>query len=143
MGGQLIEYKTEAKYLGVIIDDKLRWHKHLNSNIKIAKQKFMMLKSVISKYAGPSNHLLEWPFRGIVVPSLAYGSIAWHTSLKNQIVITKLRLNRLAMLLLTQGVYRSTPTKSMKILLNYPLCTCCSFVSNHCTSKLLEVFILK
>ena len=73
----------------------------------------MMLKSVISKYSGPSNYLLEWAYRGIVVPSLAYGSIAWHTRLKNLNVINKLRqLNRLAMLLLTQGVYKSTPTKS-------------------------------
>ena len=72
---------------------------------------------VISKYAGPSNHLLELAYRGM----LAYVSIAWHTRLKNQNVTTKLKqLNRLAMLLLTQGVYRSTPTKSMEILLNYP-----------------------
>ena len=85
----------------------------------------MMLKSVISKYSGPSNHLLEWAYRGIVVPSLAYGYIAWHTRLKNQSVINKLRqLNRLAMLLLTQGVYKSTPTKSMEILLNYPPGAC-------------------
>ena len=65
--------------------------------------------------------MLEWAYRGIVVPSLAYGSIVWHTRLKNLNVINKLRqLNRLAMLLLTQGVYKSTPTKSMEILLNYP-----------------------
>ena len=121
MGGQQIEYKSEVKYLGVTIDDKLRWHKHLNFKIKVAKQKLMMLKSVITKYSGPSNFLLEWAYRGIVIPSLAYGSIAWHTRLKNLNVINKLRqLNRLAMLLLTQGVYKSTPTKSMEILLNYP-----------------------
>ena len=71
MGGQLIEYKTEAKYLGVTIDNKLRWHKHLNFKIKVAKQKLMMLKSVISKYAGPFNHLLEWAYRGIVVPPIS------------------------------------------------------------------------
>ena len=59
MGGQQIEYKTEAKYLGVTMDNKLRWHKHLNFKIKVVKQKLMRLKSVISKYAGPSNHLLE------------------------------------------------------------------------------------
>ena len=107
MGGQLIEYKSEVKYLGVTIGDKLRWHKHLNFKIKVAKQKLMMLKSVISKYSGPSNYLLEWAYRGIVVPSLAYGSIAWLTRLKNLNVINKLRqLNRLAMLLLTQGFIR-------------------------------------
>ena len=88
MGGQLIEYKSEVKYLGVTIDDKLRWHKHLNFKIKVAKQN--------------------------------YGAIAWHTRLKNLNVINKLRqLNRLGMLLLTHGVYKSTPTKSMEILLNY------------------------
>ena len=48
-------------------------------------------------------------------------SVAWHNRLKNQSVILKLRqLNRLAMLLLTKRVYRSTPTKSMELLLNYP-----------------------
>ena len=38
-----MEYKNEAKYLSVIIDDKLRWHKHLNYTIKVAKQKLIML----------------------------------------------------------------------------------------------------
>ena len=47
----------------------------------------MMLNCVISKYAGPANHLLEWAYRGIVVPSLAYGAIAWHTRLNKQSAI--------------------------------------------------------
>ena len=116
MGGQTIEYKDE-------VNDKLRWHKHLNFKIKVAKQKLMMLKSILSKYSGPSNHLLDWAYIGIFVPSLAYGSIAWYTRLKNQSVIMKLRqLNRLAMLLLTKSVYRSMPTKPMELLLNYPPC---------------------
>ena len=34
MGGQPIEYKNEAKYLGVIFYDKLRWHKHLISKLR-------------------------------------------------------------------------------------------------------------
>ena len=121
MNGIPLQYSKEAKYLGVTLDTRLLWNKHIDNKINMAKRKLMTIKSVINTYCGPSNKLLEWAYRGIVIPSITYAAIAWYKKVDSAGVIQKLRqLNRLAMLLLTKGVYNSTPTRAMEILLDYP-----------------------
>ena len=121
MDGIPLQFTKEAKYLGVILDERLNWKSHMEQKINVAKRKLMTLKSVINSVCGPSNKLLEWAYRGVVIPSLAYGSIAFYQRLDQIGISQKLRqLNRLAILLLTRGVHRSTPTRAMEILMDYP-----------------------
>jgi len=121
MNGRPLDFSKEARYLGVILDSKLSWNPQLEGKIKEAKRKLMMVKNTITRLKAPPGKLLEWAYRGIIIPSLAYGASAWATKLDNDKFIVKLRqVNRLAMLLLAKGIYRSTPTQAMEILLDFP-----------------------
>ena len=121
MNGVELQISKEAKYLGITLDEGLNWKSHMTQKVKMAKKKLMMMKSVISSFCGPSNKLIEWAYKGIVIPAMAYGATAWYKRLEMKINNQMLRqVNRLAMLLLTKGVHRSTPTRTMEILMNYP-----------------------
>ncbi|MEO1808482.1 MAG: reverse transcriptase family protein, partial [Bacteroidota bacterium] len=121
MNGNSLEFAEKARYLGVTLDSKLSWGPHIEGKIKDAKRKLMMVKNAVVRLGAPPGKLLEWAYRGIIIPSLAYGASAWVNKLDSEKYIVKLRqVNRLAMLLMAKGIYRSTPTQAMEILLDFP-----------------------
>ena len=77
MNGKALNFSKEARYLGITLDSGLSWNSHLEKKIKDAKRKLMMVKNAITKIGAPSGKLLEWAYRGIIIPSLAYGATAW------------------------------------------------------------------
>ena len=48
-----VEYGTQAKYLGVLLDNKLNWNAHFEKTIKKAKMYLFMLKKAVIKSWGP------------------------------------------------------------------------------------------
>ena len=68
------EHKTSCKFLGIIIDNQLRWNDHINYiNVKISRSVYI-LKSV--KHVLPSK-LLKTLYFTMVQPYLTYGIILW------------------------------------------------------------------
>ena len=64
---------------------KLSWNPHLERKIQEAKRKLMMVKNTITRLNAPRGNLMEWAYRGIIIPSLAYGASAWATKLDKSI----------------------------------------------------------
>ena len=120
LNGIPIEYVKETKYLGVTLDFRLSWKTHINLKIKNAKRQIMRVKNAIGSVFGPSPKMLSWAYKGIIIPSLGYGSIVWSRITENGGIRRKLSsLNRL-MALCMAPLRRSTPTAGLEVVLNLP-----------------------
>ena len=116
--GNLLSWSRETKYLGVTIDDRLTFKKHIYNRICAAKRKLMILRRVLDNVWGPKPSICKWAYTGIVRPAFTYGSIVWAgaaNSAKNQKLLKSLQ--RLALIQIS-NVRRSTPTAALEIIYN-------------------------
>ena len=72
-------FVTEAKILGIWIQNNLKWDKNVNEITKRANQKLFMLK--LLKKFGFSDEELVTVYKGYVRPLLEYADVAWHSSI--------------------------------------------------------------
>ena len=72
-----IEIGNTAKYLGVILDDKLNWNEHINTQIKKCKNLFFACRKAIGKNWGLSATVILWIYNAIIIPKICYASSAW------------------------------------------------------------------
>ena len=122
MDGQLLPYSKSVVYLGVTLDSEIKWFPHVRNKIKKAKGLLMKIASITSAYWGPRPKLMKWAYTGIVRPVLSYAALAWGHAAENDDIENMLRrVNRLAMNTMVK-VPRSTPTRTMELVLDiYPL----------------------
>jgi len=120
MGGEEIEYSDSARYLGVTLDSKLSWKKHLKAKAKDAKRKILIMSNAMGKLWGAPPIMTRWAYTGIIRPSLTYGAYVWAEAMtKKGNVDLLLKVNRLACLMMG-NFRRSTPTAGLEILFNIP-----------------------
>ena len=114
--GKPIQWKEQVKYLGLTLDKKLHWNKHIEDKVRSAKKFISHVAHITRKNWGPKPQLMRWAYLGIVRPRLTYASMIWGHRAPHH--IDKLRrLNRLAMN--TFGCYpKSTPTASLEVMLD-------------------------
>ena len=118
MEGQLIPYSDTVVYLGVTLDKELKWKPHITNKINKAKGLLMKLASIVSSYWGPKPKLMRWTWTGIVRPMLSYAALIWaHAADADDVTEQLRRVNRLAMNTVVK-VPRSTPTRTMEIILD-------------------------
>ena len=118
MDGQLIPYSPSVVYLGVTMDTELKWKEHVLNKIKKAKRLLMKMASITSSYWGPRPKLMRWAYTGVVRPVVAYAAMAWgHVTETDDIITPLQRLNRLALNTIVK-VPRSTPTRTMELILD-------------------------
>ena len=111
-----LDWSTETKYLGVLIDHKLTFIPHIKSKIAAAKRKLMVLGKVFQNSWGPSPKATKWAYTGIVRPAFAYGAIAWSKAAQYEGIKSKLRtLQRMALLNIAP-VRKGTPTAALELL---------------------------
>ena len=71
---QKINMTTDTKYLGVQIDDKLQWDRHIEQ-LKVKALRALSLIKHAKKFL-PSG-VLQKMYRGIVEPHFSYGCSVW------------------------------------------------------------------
>ena len=114
--GDIIPFKKEVEYLGVILDSKLSGTQHVKNKISKAKRHLMAFHYAIAKRYGPNPMLLREAYTTIVLPALTYGChVFGDKCLQETVKKSLLRLNRLASLLIAQ-VAPSTPTRGMEVI---------------------------
>ena len=114
-GGE-IEYKTEVKYLGVTLDSKLHWNKHVEEKITKTKRYLSKVASMTRKNWGPKPKLMRWAYIGIVRPMLCYGAMIWGHRAPE--LMEKLRrINRMAINTFA-SFPKSTPTVALEVMLD-------------------------
>ena len=116
IGGELVPYSDQAKYLGVTLDRKLLWNHHVSKKVQSAKGHLMKLKGSMGKLWGVPPFMTRWLYTGIVRPAFSYGSIVWARVTEKKTFVDKMtKLNRLALLGL--GNFRkSTPTAGLEVI---------------------------
>ena len=117
VNGVPMEYSSGAKYLGVFLDSKLTFKKHLDEKVNKCKKHFFAIKSIIGKKWGTNPQLMKWAYTAIIRPKLTYACHLWAYKL-NKSTIEKLhKLNRMACLSIA-SVHKSTPTAGLEMIYN-------------------------
>ena len=87
MNGELIEYVSEFKYLGVTFSDNFSWKKHIQNVAKRATGTFMQCRTMMGRTWGLSPKITRWTYTALIRPIISYASIIWlkGTLVKNQV----------------------------------------------------------
>lgn len=114
--GEQLVYKEEIKHLGLIIDSRLNWKANLKYRVAKAKKNMLLARILVGKNWGLSFQKCLWIYLSIVRPMISYGCIVWSHSLSSGSILTLRRIQRLAILMMTQCM-RSTPTEGAEAVL--------------------------
>ncbi len=123
MGGVPLQQENSLKYLGVEIQRNLSWTKHIKERTNKCKFLLGKCRSLVSKRWGLTPKKMEWIYKAVIRPKVAYGAVVWAHRITKGIERDLTRVQRLAMLTITQPL-RSTPTAGMEAMLGWiPLST--------------------
>jgi hypothetical protein len=116
MEGREIQYSDSTRYLGVELDRKLDWKKHIEGKIKNAKKLLHVVANISRDSYGPKPKMMKWAFESIVRSKLMYGSMVWgHMARKYEGQLR--RLNRMAINTITH-IPKSAPTRGLEVVLD-------------------------
>ena len=65
------------RYLGVILDSKLLFKRHIIEKTKKAVRLLNMIRNAVGKLWGPSPKAMKWMYETMVRPIITYGAIVW------------------------------------------------------------------
>jgi len=115
-----VKLTYEVKYLGVILDSKLNWNRHVEERATKATKVFWQCRRAFGKTWGLRPNVLYWMYRAIVRPILCYDSMLWAPRTEVSSVSKSLtHVQRLGCLCIT-GAMSSTPTAAMEVVWSLP-----------------------
>lgn len=118
--GKELEFSPHVKYLGVWLDSKLNWKKHVDTKLEKAVVAFYQAKRAVGKTWGLSPRIVHWLYTMVIRPIITYASVVWWRRTALSTVIKQLEhLQRLACLAIT-GAMRTTPTAAIELLVGIP-----------------------
>ncbi len=118
MNGVHLDQQDSLKYLGVEIHRNLSWTKHIRERANKCKFLLGKCRNLISKKWGLTPSKMEWIHKAIIRPKIAYGAVVWAHGLTKGTERDLTRVQRLAILPITQPL-RSTPTAGMEAMLGW------------------------
>ncbi|XP_052744507.1 putative 115 kDa protein in type-1 retrotransposable element R1DM [Bicyclus anynana] len=115
-----LNLSTEVKYLGVIMDQKLNWKKHIETKIQRSTTILTQCKRMIGKTWGLKPHIVKWLYETVVRSSMTYACVIWWP---RTLLITSQqelqKFQRQACLAIT-GSMSTTPTTALEVILGIP-----------------------
>ena len=120
--GVPLKFVDTVKYLGLLLDKKLKWRPHIMNKIAICKQYLMKMANIAHTTWGPKPHLMRWMYRCMVRTKFTYAALVWFSAAQSLSMQKKLRrLNRIAINTYAT-VHRSTPSRGLEIMTDtFPL----------------------
>ena len=73
--GKEIPYTDSVVYLGVTLDKKLHWKKHIEHKITPAKKRLIQLSHATRYYWGPKPPLIKWAYTSTIRPILGHAPL--------------------------------------------------------------------
>ena len=115
-----LNLKSEVKYLGVTLDSKLLWNKHLEYTVKKANISLWQCKRLLGKNWGLSPKLMRWLYISVIRPVASYGALTWWPKVNQTTAQSELnKLQRSACMAIT-GSMNTTPTAALQAALDLP-----------------------
>ena len=118
VNGIAIKSSPNVKYLGVILDSKLNWRKHVEEKCKQTKCTITTLRRFTKLTWGPDRKILAKLFNSIAEPKLLYAVPVWIEATSQRWCINKLRSIQRMMLITTIRSFKTISTKSTLVLAN-------------------------
>ena len=82
--GKAIDISDKIKYLGVILDRKLKWKDHIKERANKAHRCWSMCRRAIGSNWGLNPMMSHWLYKSVIRPVLTYGSVVWWTSMEKK-----------------------------------------------------------
>ena len=114
--GEEVPYTNEAKYLGITIDNKLTWHRHITEKISKVKRTLMHAKSALAHRWGPKPRYMMWLWTAVLRPRITYGSFVWAKAAERSNIKAKLRSLQGHAMRMISPVRQRTPVRSMELI---------------------------
>ena len=115
--GQHLEISKRAKYLGVILDNKLTWKDHFENKCDKFITTLWLCRRAIGSNWGLKPDILLWIFAAILRPQLTYASIVWWSRVKQKTAMARLERLRGLILRGITGASKSSPTTALGTLM--------------------------
>jgi hypothetical protein len=106
LAGNKLQYKNEAKYLGVIFDQRTTWKNHIKNIVNKSSKRQGILKFMARQNNGVSQEYLLTMYKSLIRPVLEYASEIWGDastsnkvkldSIQHRSITSALGVNRLA-----------------------------------------------
>ncbi|XP_035215840.1 uncharacterized protein LOC118189366 [Stegodyphus dumicola] len=106
---------SQLKYLGVIIDNRLNWIRHLHHIHQKVVSLTNNMRRTTGMYWGIRPDMLKIWYRTITAMVILYGSSAWGIHLNGNLRMKLSSIQRLQLLMITKA-YRTTSTDSLQVL---------------------------
>jgi len=116
--GKKIEWVSEMKYLGVLIDDKLNWLPHVKKAAQKATFTMLQCRRMVGKTWGLKPKINRWLYVTLVRPILAYGCLSWIKSTETKSHMKHLEKVQRRACVATLNCIHTTPTDGMQAMLN-------------------------
>ena len=118
LNGTELKFSSYVKYLGINIDTKLTWNKHLEQVVNKAKSALWVCQKTFGMKWGLNPKMIYWTYLTIVLPKISYGALVWWPKTMEKTAQMKLaKLQRLATTSII-GAMRSTPSAALDALLD-------------------------
>lgn len=125
VGGTEVRYAEETKYLGVILDKKLLWRRHVEHKCQKAITTFWQCRRVLGVKWGLGPRQMKWIYTAIIVPRITYASIVWWGRTNRQTDCNLLERIQAKFLRGITASRRSTPIAAMRAMLDLPPLALC------------------
>ncbi len=117
LGDSALVYSEDLNYLGVLINKRLSWTKHIEERYRKCIRLLQKVKTIVSADWGLTPERLRWIYTAIVRPKLTYGCIVWGSELGKQQTRRLERIQRLILRLMCSPL-RSTGTASLEVIMD-------------------------
>jgi ribonuclease HI len=118
--GEQLNYSTQTKYLGVILQSSLSWVPHVNAITKKALNCLGRCRQAVGASWGITPKAMKWLYTAAIRPIVEYACLIWCPGLDLKTVQTKLNKVQRTALASIGAAYPSTPTATMEALLGIP-----------------------
>ena len=109
-----------GKYLGVILDSRLTWSKHVDAEARKAQNSLWACMRACGGVWGLRLRVVRWLYVSVIRPTVTFASLVWWPRCQSARVKEKLSsIQRLACLGIT-GAMRTTPIGAMEAFLCLP-----------------------
>ena len=112
--------KDCVKYLGVTLDRKLHWNRHLEAQVRRFHAAFWLCRRAFGSTWGLRPSIMLWLYRAVLLPRITYASVVWWPKVEQRSVLATLEKLRGLVLRGAVGAMRTAPTAALGRLLDVP-----------------------